>query len=52
MNFIKRLVRDYKINKGLMPLKTVTLSSGVVLEHFVIREEKTNKRLIRIELKK
>ena len=52
MNFIKRLVRDYKINKGLMPLKTITLSSGVVLEHFVIREEKTNKRKIIIQVKK
>ena len=36
MNFIKAMIRDYKINKGLIPLKTVTLDTGIVLQHFVI----------------
>lgn len=52
MNFIKRLVRDYKVNNGKLPLKVVTLSNGLVLEHFVRREGRNNKRVIRVELKK
>ena len=52
MNFIKRLVRDYKISKGLIPLDTITLSSGLVLEHFVKRNDNTNKRTIIVKLKK
>lgn len=52
MNFIKTLVRDYKVSRGLIPFETITLSSGVTLQHFVRREEKSKKRVIRIELKK
>lgn len=52
MNFIKALIRDYKVNKGLIPFDTVTLSNGIVLEHFVVRGERNNKRTIRVEIKK
>lgn len=52
MNFIKAMIRDYKINKGLIPLKTVTLDTGIVLQHFVIRDSTSKTRTIKIIIKK
>lgn len=49
MNFIKRIVREYKINNGKLPQKVVTLSNGLTFEHFVRFDN--GRRVVRIELK-
>lgn len=34
MKTIKRIIREYKENKNLIPFKTVILGTGVICQHY------------------
>lgn len=41
MNAIRAYLREFKESMGLTPIKTVKLSTGIVLEHYFKKGTKT-----------
>ena len=35
MNIIKRMIKEYKVRKNLIPFKTVKLDTGVICKHYI-----------------
>jgi len=34
MNAIRAILRDFKVSRGVIPIKRVELPTGIVLEHY------------------
>lgn len=35
MNIIKRMIKEYKVRKNLIPFNTVKLDTGVICKHYI-----------------